>query len=270
MSGLCDEAADEWSAKRGAKFRNKNNCNYLLFMMKVSVVTVTMNNADGLSNTLRSLVVLQHVPYEVVVVDGQSSDATADIVTRYQKKLNITFISEADEGIYHAMNKGLRSASGKLVHYLNAGDTVYGEPYCGLADSSLLPVQLVKDGCFSGYASLTIAGHSYCHQGIIFSADHQPYDQRYSIAADFALLLDQLPDLSALPWHRQGGVRYDLSGVSSRRRFQRDKEIAIILWRAKKWSLWFYFICLWSVKSLAPNSVRKRLHKKCLPSELKN
>ena len=111
-------------------------------MSSVSVVTVTLNNAAGLRETLNSLAALQYRPMEVVVVDGGSTDDTAAVVREFEMQLPLSFTLQADDGIYDAMNKGHRSCSGEFVHYLNAGDTVFGEPYRQVVQACLLPVHV--------------------------------------------------------------------------------------------------------------------------------
>ena len=230
-------------------------------MSKVSVVTVTYNNAHGLTQTLRSLEKLQHQPDEIIIIDGKSNDDTVAVVLHYSDTLNITFVCEEDDGIYHAMNKGLHLVSGDFVHYLNAGDTVYGEPYFQVNEPCLLPVKLVKGGAL-GFAAVTIAGRSYCHQGIIFSASHGDYDPSYAIAADFALILEVFPNVAKVPIHSKGGVCYDLSGVSATKRWQRDKEMASILWRKRYWLLCLYLLVTSLLKSLLPKRLRQYFHKR--------
>ena len=230
-------------------------------MSKVSVISVTYNNAYGLTQTLESVANLRYQPKEIIVVDGQSSDGTSDVVLKYKDVLNIIFVSEEDDGIYHAMNKGLLLASGDLVHYLNAGDTVYGEPYCEVNAPCLLPVKLVKED-FLGFAKPTVAGRSYCHQGIIFPSSHHKYDQRYAIAADFFLVLETFDSVTDLPINSKGGVCYDLSGVSATRKWQRDKEMILILLRKRCWLLFLQFSFMALLKSFLPKGIRQRLYKR--------
>ncbi|MEO1945528.1 MAG: hypothetical protein ABGY11_14595, partial [Candidatus Thioglobus sp.] len=81
------------------------------------------------------------------VVDGGSTKSTIDnILEEFSIKLpQLTIISEPDKGIYDAMNKGHNLAKGKLIHYLNSGDTVFGDPYFNLDSESLLPVQFIDE-----------------------------------------------------------------------------------------------------------------------------
>ena len=84
-----------------------------------SIITITYNNLDGLERTGKSLTLQTCDNYEWIIVDGASTDGTSD----YLKTAPATIISEPDAGIYDAMNKGLASATGEYVIFMNAGDT---------------------------------------------------------------------------------------------------------------------------------------------------
>ncbi len=90
-------------------------------MPLLSIVTVVYNAELTLENTIKSVINQTFTNYEYLVIDGKSKDGTMQIIEKYKK--NITkYISEADKGIYDAMNKGLKMAAGKWVYFLNAGD----------------------------------------------------------------------------------------------------------------------------------------------------
>lgn len=89
---------------------------------KVTVVTVTYNAADCVEMTLKSVIAQTYSNLEYIVVDGKSSDSTMDIVERYRAHIS-TIVSEPDKGIYDAMNKATRLASGEWIIFINAGDT---------------------------------------------------------------------------------------------------------------------------------------------------
>jgi glycosyltransferase len=89
--------------------------------MKVSVITVCFNAAKEIDETIRSVMVQDHNNIEHIVVDGGSTDGTQERVKRYSECI-AHFISEKDNGVYDAMNKGLRSATGEVVAFVNAGD----------------------------------------------------------------------------------------------------------------------------------------------------
>jgi len=94
--------------------------------LRVSVVTVCFNSAGTIEGTIRSVREQEYGHVEHVVVDGGSTDGTQEIVARYNGRIR-KFISEPDDGIYDAMNKGLRLAEGEIVGFLNADD-VYAGP----------------------------------------------------------------------------------------------------------------------------------------------
>lgn len=94
--------------------------------MKVSIVTAVRNGSEVIGVTLESVRRQIHPDIEHVIVDGASSDGTAELVRACRRRAG-PLISEPDRGVYDAFNKGWRLATGEVVGYLNAGDT-YAEP----------------------------------------------------------------------------------------------------------------------------------------------
>ena len=88
---------------------------------KISVITVCLNAGQVLRRTIESVLEQSYSNLEYIIVDGGSTDNTKEIVESFTSRVNC-FISEKDNGIYDAMNKGIKSASGRLVVFLNAGD----------------------------------------------------------------------------------------------------------------------------------------------------
>lgn len=89
--------------------------------MKVSLITVCRNVAPVIAETLDSVLSQTHLDIELIVIDGASTDGTVEILERYRSKLG-ALVSEPDKGIYDAMNKGLRLATGDVIGFVNAGD----------------------------------------------------------------------------------------------------------------------------------------------------
>ena len=81
--------------------------------MKISIITVTFNNAAVLDDCIKSVLNQSHNSIEHIVIDGGSKDNTINILKKYQNHLS-KFISEPDQGIYHAMNKGINLADGDV------------------------------------------------------------------------------------------------------------------------------------------------------------
>ncbi len=89
--------------------------------MKISIITVCFNSARTIADTLASVAAQTHPDIEHIVVDGASADGTMEIIERYGKHV-ARLISEPDRGIYDAMNKGVRVATGDVIGFLNADD----------------------------------------------------------------------------------------------------------------------------------------------------
>ena len=90
--------------------------------MKLSIITPSYNSAATIARTIDSVLAQNYSNLEYIIIDGASTDNTRDIVLRYQDKLSIKFISELDNGIYDAMNKGVKLATGEIVGILNSDD----------------------------------------------------------------------------------------------------------------------------------------------------
>lgn len=93
--------------------------------MKLSIITINWNNANGLRKTIESVISQSYNDFEYLVIDGASTDGSVDIIKQYAEKSPINWLSEPDKGIYNAMNKGILRASGEYLHFLNSGDFLY-------------------------------------------------------------------------------------------------------------------------------------------------
>ena len=88
---------------------------------RISIITVSFNNAGTISDAINSVLAQTYKDIEYIVVDGASSDGTKDIVASFGQRIS-RFISEPDKGLYDAINKGIRIASGEIVGILNSDD----------------------------------------------------------------------------------------------------------------------------------------------------
>jgi len=89
--------------------------------LKLSIITVNLNNVAGLRKTIESVVSQTSHDFEYIVIDGGSTDGSIEVIKEYTS--NITYwVSETDIGIYQAMNKGIRAAKGEYCQFLNSGD----------------------------------------------------------------------------------------------------------------------------------------------------
>ena len=169
--------------------------------LKISIITICYNDISGLSDTCYSLLKQQFTNFEWVVVDGSSKDGTLD----YLKKNTVVtkFVSEPDQGIYDAMNKGTAMATGEYVIYMNAGDQFTSEAVLDRCSKYLKSQSLIFCGANFEYGNgsyryraprhFSSIWHSVPanHQAIIFKREclgESPYDKSYSICGDYELL----------------------------------------------------------------------------------
>jgi len=94
--------------------------------MKVTLITVCFNSAATLSTAIDSVLSQKGIELEYIVVDGNSKDGTVDLIKSYESKFNgrMRWISEPDKGMYDAINKGIKMATGDIVGILNADDVL--------------------------------------------------------------------------------------------------------------------------------------------------
>ena len=93
---------------------------------KVTVVTVTYNAAESLEKTILSVLQQNYSNVEYIIIDGGSTDGSVEIIKKYSDKIAY-WVSEPDRGIYDAMNKGIRKATGEWINFMNAGDLFFHE-----------------------------------------------------------------------------------------------------------------------------------------------
>ena len=90
---------------------------------KISVITINFNNLAGLKKTIQSILSQDFTNYEYIIIDGGSSDGSKEYIEKYEEILKY-WVSENDNGIYHAMNKGIGRADGDYLLFLNSGDSL--------------------------------------------------------------------------------------------------------------------------------------------------
>ena len=173
---------------------------------KFSIITVTYNAGKVLEDTIQSVITQTYKNVEYIIVDGKSTDGTMDIVNRYREHIH-TIVSEPDKGLYDAMNKGIRLATGDYLCFLNAGDSFHEDdtlqqmvhtlPGSELPDVMYGETALVnKEGHFVRMRRLsapeTLTWKSFrqgmlvCHQAFFAKRTLvEPYNLKYRFSADF-------------------------------------------------------------------------------------
>jgi len=94
--------------------------------MKLSIITINLNNEEGLRKTVESVKKQTFTDFEFLVIDGGSKDGSIDIIQENKQHINY-WVSERDKGIYNAMNKGIKVAKGEYCYFLNSGDYLQGD-----------------------------------------------------------------------------------------------------------------------------------------------
>jgi glycosyltransferase involved in cell wall biosynthesis len=93
---------------------------------KVSVITACFNSEQFIEETIQSVLDQSYPDIEYIIIDGNSVDGTMEIVKGYEDRIS-KIISEPDEGVYDAMNKGIKNATGDIIYFLNSGDHLHSQ-----------------------------------------------------------------------------------------------------------------------------------------------
>jgi glycosyltransferase involved in cell wall biosynthesis len=244
--------------------------------VKLTVVTVTYNAESCVEKTLRSILSQSYQNKELIVIDGSSSDSTMDIVNRYKSQIAL-IVSEPDKGIYDAMNKGARLATGDWIVFMNAGDE--------FADNDVLAdVARNCDNCDVLYGDTLIEyefGTLYskaalfskndrnlplCHQSTYVKTElmKRGFNTEYKIAADYGFFYNLYKDGYIFKYIGRPMSHYDMQGFSSSRVLQTYKEVARI--NGTIHSMRYYYnvcsiTCSELVKKIVPAFVLKTYRK---------
>jgi glycosyltransferase involved in cell wall biosynthesis len=90
-------------------------------MLKISIITASFNSSKTIEQTIQSVLSQSYPNVEYIIIDGASQDETLSIINKYREKIAV-LVSEKDNGIYNAMNKGLKLATGDIIGILNSDD----------------------------------------------------------------------------------------------------------------------------------------------------
>lgn len=217
--------------------------------MKLSIITINRNNAEGLEKTLCSVAAQSFREFEYIVIDGASTDGSVEVIKKYEAQFaHLKWVSEPDRGIYNAMNKGLRMATGDYIQILNSGDCLASNDILErmlaaleeAGNPSILYGNMVKcfpdgrkmvDKCFAGQ-EITMLG---MYTGTL---NHDPAYVRRDLFEKYGYYDESLKIVSDWKWYMQAivlGVEkpkyvdldvtlFDMSGISEVNLGLRDAE----------------------------------------------
>lgn len=204
--------------------------------MRLSIITINRNNAEGLRKTMESVCSQTCRDFEYIVIDGASSDGSVDVIKEYALRMPINWVSERDTGIFNAMNKGIGRATGQYLHFLNSGDALFDSGVVGNMlkkadennDPNILVGQLYalgRDGSarktetnddFSllrFYVNFIPHPSTYIKRALF--AEYGLYDEKYRIVSDWKWFLQVVVMNGVKPVLTDADVvLFDTSGVS--------------------------------------------------------
>lgn len=206
--------------------------------VKLSIITINFNNAAGLRNTMESVLKQTYRDIEYIVVDGASTDESVEIIRRYALQagsLDFKWISEPDNGIYNAMNKGVSKATGEYILMLNSGDYLIDEHVLERIIPLLDGTDIIQGNNIEerngllrrnrGYGKSDInlfdimKGQflhqaSFCRRALIEQEGY--FDESYRIGADTKFFMSALGRHDAtFKYVDIDIVNYDMSGISA-------------------------------------------------------
>lgn len=179
--------------------------------MKISVITVTYNSGVTLRDTIRSVMSQSYPDVEYILVDGSSNDDTISIIKEYELKFGgrMKWISEPDKGLYDAMNKGIRMATGDVIGILNSDDfftdqyvlndishafttnveAIFGNLYFVKAENTDFIVRIWKGSPYKSFKKGWHPAHPTFYVRREIYEKYGVFDTSFDISADFELML---------------------------------------------------------------------------------
>ena len=208
--------------------------------MKVTVITVCYNALLDLKQTLDNVLMTKNVDYDIVVIDGNSDDGTKEFLDD-ASITRLTYISEPDNGIYDAMNKGVLLATGEYVIFMNAGDLFYSEfslsTLVSSFDNDNVDVVIGNAVMSNGFVKehklsfWYVLRNSICHQAMLIKKDSLinfgGYDLSFKISSDNDFLIKNI-HIFKISLINQIVCIYDVNGISSDKKNRRN------IWLEKK------------------------------------
>lgn len=167
----------------------------------ISIVTVSYNAVSTIEQTILSVINQTYPHIEYIIIDGGSTDGTVDIIKKYADKIAY-WVSEPDKGIYDAMNKGIKVATGEWINFMNAGDyfannnvllKVFSQKY-DTKIKVLYGDYIAKNETESVInksknLSVLYKEMPFCHQSAFLKNENILYDTNFKIAADYKLFV---------------------------------------------------------------------------------
>ncbi len=206
--------------------------------MKISVVTVVRNACENIHKTVESVLSQSYADIEYIILDGLSTDGTTEILHNYEDRLS-KLIVEKDNGLYDAMNKALKVATGDFLIFMNSGDTFYSSQTIETVVKQLVDNKCVfygnviqknpdtgKENFFGGvFGKHRLCFKNICHQSIFYPISvykQYNYNLTYKIFADYYYNLTLIADRINFRYMDLIVSYFELGGLSN----TGDKQLA--------------------------------------------
>ena len=194
----------------------------------LSIITINLNNHDGLKRTIDSVVCQTFTDYEWIVIDGGSTDGSRKLIEQYADHFAY-WCSEPDKGIYNAMNKGIAHAHGEWLQFLNSGDWLYEKTTLEKVFSKEYDADvLYGNGIMSDSNDLVIypsklslsyvTKHNINHQASFYKAHlfkDNYYNEDYHVISDYLTILGFIVTGKVFEYINQLIVYIEAGGISS-------------------------------------------------------
>jgi len=205
---------------------------------QISIIIPTYNSANTIQLALESILSQTFNDYEIIVIDGSSTDGTATIVEDYAKRTDIIYwYSEKDNGIYDAMNKGILKSKGEWLFFLGSDDSFYDNHVLSdvqrIIGENPMSKFIYGDVCKSGGKVQAYSDYNYerllnmniCHQSIFYDRllfANKMYNLKYKICADWDFNLKNFNSNNRPLYINKIITNYNLNGASSE--WHKDQE----------------------------------------------
>lgn len=192
---------------------------------KISIVTVAYNEIHSIESTILSILNQTYSNIEYIIVDGGSTDGTVDVIKKYNSKIT-NWVSEKDNGLYDAMNKGMNMATGDFLILINAGDKLFSNEIVGEFVDKVKPnIDIAYGKAELFYKNKNIYKPTAkkiktnpCHNAIFFSRSvykNNKHNTDYTISADSVFIKQMLQKYSSQYITDLTVCRFELGGVSN-------------------------------------------------------
>ena len=213
--------------------------------MNLSIITINLNNRDGLQKTIESVLSQTWTDFEWIIIDGGSTDGSRELIEQYQEHFAY-WCSEPDKGVYNAMNKGIAKAKGTYLNFMNSGDVFFEADTLSITFSQERTVDILYGDWVEKYDNReekkeislcdlfkSLWKCNICHQAMFIKSTllkAKGYDESFKLLADLKWNTEALLAGKTFGHIRLVICKYDMYGMSSgKMTIEKRKERQIIL-----------------------------------------